>query len=98
MKAILAAIFVLACASASPPEAKSSIFEDPVEHAFTINVPQGWTAKGGTFRIGYFDARPMVEMAGPANAVSIRIGDYGIPAYSIPDRAHPQEGVLVNLE
>jgi SAM-dependent methyltransferase len=27
-------------------------FQDPFEHAFTVDVPKGWTAKGGLFRLG----------------------------------------------
>ena len=36
-------------------------FQDPTEQAFTVEVPKGWTIKGGLFRIGYSDARYMVE-------------------------------------
>ena len=98
MKAILAAIFMLGCASASPPEARYTAFEDPVEHAFTVDVPQGWSVKGGIFRIGYSDPRAMVEMKSPDGKMTIRLGDFGIPPYSVPDRSHPQEGVVVELE
>ena len=98
MKTILAAIFMLGYASASPPEARYTTFEDPVEHAFTVDVPQGWSAKGGIFRIGYSDPRAMVEMKSPDGKMTIRLGDFGIPPYSVPDRSHPKEGVVVELE
>ena len=32
-------------------------FQDPTEQAFTVEVPKGWTIKGGLFRVGYSDAR-----------------------------------------
>ena len=43
----------------SPPIAAPALgwvkYEDPLEHAFTLDVPQGWSVKGGTFRPGYSD-------------------------------------------
>lgn len=33
-------------------------FQDPLEHAFSADVPQGWTAKGGLFRLGYSTPAP----------------------------------------
>lgn len=73
-------------------------FEDPVEQAFTIDVPQGWSVKGGVFRLGCFDVRPMVEMKSPDGKIVVRVNDYGVPSYSVPDRAHPKEGVSYTLE
>jgi len=72
-------------------------FEDPVEHAFAIEVPQGWNVKGGLYRLGYFDARIMAETTSPDGQTVIRVGDVGIPPYSLPDRSHPTEGVSVTL-
>ena len=42
-------------------------FEDPNEQAFTLEVPQGWTVKGGLFRLGYSDTRPMYSKEGEAS-------------------------------
>jgi len=49
--------------------------EDPVEHAFTLDVPQGWTARGGLFRLGLSDYRPMVDLKSPDGRTNIRLGD-----------------------
>lgn len=59
MKAKLAGLMLVASAAllgrdSSPAWVK---FQDPFEHAFTVDVPKGWTAKGGLFRLGYSDAR-----------------------------------------
>src|ERR1700733_4789485 len=40
-------------------------YDDPGEHAFTIEVPQGWSVQGGMYRFGYFDVRGTVDMRSP---------------------------------
>jgi hypothetical protein len=30
-------------------------FEDPFERSFSLEVPAGWTVRGGLFRLGYSD-------------------------------------------
>jgi len=72
-------------------------FQDPIEKAFTIDVPTGWTAKGGLFRLGYSDYRPMVDLQSPDGKVNIRLGDISIPTYSVPNQFHAQEGSVVDL-
>jgi hypothetical protein len=71
-------------------------FQDPFERAFTVDVPQGWTVKGGLFRLGYSDARPMIDLASPDGRVNIRIGDIAIPAYFVPNQFH-REGETYDL-
>jgi len=72
-------------------------FQDPIEHAFTLEVPKGWTVKGGLFRLGYSDYRPMVDLNSPDGKADIRFGDVGIPTYFLPNRLHDQEGSTVDL-
>jgi hypothetical protein len=67
-------------------------FQDPFEQAFTVDVPQGWTVKGGLFRLGYSDVRPMLDLSSPDGRINIRFGDVAIPAYYVPDQLHPTEG------
>jgi hypothetical protein len=74
-----------------------SQFEDPSERAFTLDVPQGWTAKGGLFRLGYSDYRPMVNLQSPDGRTEIRFGDVAIPSYSLPSQFHEREGELYDL-
>ena len=40
-----------------------------MEKAFVVDVPQGWTVKGGLFRLGYSDQRPMVDLVSPDGSV-----------------------------
>jgi len=72
-------------------------FQDPIEKAFTVDVPPGWTVKGGLFRMGYSDYRPMVDLRSPDGKVSVRLGDVSIPTYSVPNQIHSREGGVVDL-
>jgi len=72
-------------------------FQDPVESAFTLDVPQGWTAKGGLFRMGYSDARPMVDIQSPDGRIDVRLRDVAIPSYFVPNQLHPREGEIYDL-
>lgn len=77
-----------AAPSAGAPPVTWTKFEDPFERAFTLEVPQGWTAKGGLFRLGYSDQRPMVDLRSPDGKINIRLGDISIPSYVVPDQLH----------
>jgi hypothetical protein len=72
-------------------------FQDPFEHAFTIEVPQGWTVKGGLFRVGYSDYRPMLDLRSPDGKTQIRSGDVAIPSYTSPNQYHTREGEINDL-
>jgi hypothetical protein len=71
-------------------------FTDPLEQAFTLEVPQGWTVKGGMFRLGYSDHREMIDMTSPDGKINIRIGDLSIPPYFLPNQSH-REGEIYDL-
>jgi hypothetical protein len=72
-------------------------FEDPFEHAFSVAVPQGWSVRGGLFRLGYSDERVMVDVRSPDGAVAIRLGDVAIPSYTVPSQYHSREGEVYDL-
>ena len=72
-------------------------FEDPFEHAFTAEVPEGWEAKGGAYRLGFSDVRPMMDLKSPDGKSNVRLGDVAIPPYSLPNQYHPREGDTLDL-
>lgn len=74
-----------------------SQFQDPYEHAFALDVPEGWTVKGGLFRLGYSDERPMVDLRSPDGSIEIRLGDVAIPSYTVPNAYHAHEGEVYDL-
>jgi hypothetical protein len=82
-------------AAASSPAWVS--FQDPYEKAFTAEVPQGWTVRGGLFRMGFSDERPMIDITSPDGQTDVRLGDVAIPAYTVPSQLHPTEGQTVDL-
>lgn len=85
--------------TAPPPDSKLewTQFQDPFEKAFTVDVPKGWTVKGGLFRLGYSDQRPMVDLASPDGAITIRLGDVSVPTYTVPQQFHEREGDVYDL-
>src|ERR1700731_2321369 len=71
-------------AGGSPAGLTWQRYQDPLENAFTLEVPNGWTVKGGMFRLGYSDHRAMVDMTSPDGKINIRLGDLAIPTYFLP--------------
>ena len=78
------------------PDLSWTKFEDPFEQAFTVEVPQGWTVRGGLFRLGYSDYRPMIDLISPDGSINIRSGDVAVPTYFIPTQYH-RDGELADL-
>jgi hypothetical protein len=72
-------------------------FEDPFEKAFTLEVPRGWTVRGGLFRLGFSDERPMVDLISADGRVKVRLGDLSIPVYTAPNQYHGREGEIYDL-
>jgi hypothetical protein len=71
-------------------------FSDPFEHAFTLEVPAGWSVRGGLFRLGYSDYRPMIALQSPDGRTDIRLSDVAVPSYAVPDSLHA-EGTVDDL-
>jgi len=108
---ILAAAFLLLQASLSniaraaqaPASFGGSIawswttFEDPFEKAFTAEVPKGWVVRGGLFRMGFSDERPMIDLTSTDGSIHVRLGDLAIPVYTEPNPYHPREGEVYDL-
>lgn len=88
---------LLLSASLAAAQTPGVVFEDPVEHAFTVEVPRGWTVKGGLIRMGYSDARPVVDLKSPDGRTNVRLGDVTIPNYFVPNQLHSTEGEIYDL-
>ena len=94
---MLLAALLLSELSASGQTVDSVKFEDASEHAFTTDVPKGWTVKGGLFRLGYSDERPMIDMTSPDGRINVRLGEVSIPTYFVPNQLHQREGETYDL-
>src|SRR5579872_636741 len=88
---------VFVCMAAVAGAADWTNFQDPLEQAFTVDVPQGWAVKGGLFRLGYSDARPMIDLTSPDRRINVRLGDVAIPVYFVPNQFHSREGDVYDL-
>jgi hypothetical protein len=71
-------------------------YEDPLEQAFTMEVPKGWTVKAGMFRLGFQDYRLMVDITSPDAKINFRLGDVSVPQYFLPNQFH-REGEVDDL-
>lgn len=91
----------LSCLTAQAAPAGGGVawttYQDPYERAFTLDVPRGWAVKGGMYRLGYSDARPMVDMHSPDGKIEIRLGDLSVPVYAAPSQFHSHEGEVYDL-
>jgi hypothetical protein len=71
-------------------------FEDPTEHAFRVEVPRGWSARGGSIRMGASDLRYMLDLTSPDERINIRLGDLALPVYSIAEGiGHGQRASMI---
>jgi hypothetical protein len=82
-------VFVLAPVGGAAGDGAAS-FTDPLEHAFTLDVPAGWIVRGGMFRLGYSDYRPMVDLESRDGRSSVRLGDVAVPSYAVPTPQHSE--------
>jgi len=85
-------------AAAGAPASKTTWvrYDDPSEHAFSIEVPQGWKVQGGAYRFGYFDVRITVDMRSPDGNIVVRFDDANIPPYALPGPNKPAVGKPYN--
>jgi hypothetical protein len=98
-------VFVAGCGShSSTVDAQASgwnggwaTMEDPVEHAFTLDVPKNWKWSGGAYRLGYGDIRVMVDVWSPDGKTNLRFGDLWLTQqYALPNQYH-REGEAQDL-
>ncbi|MGE0715679.1 MAG: hypothetical protein AB7P02_09560 [Alphaproteobacteria bacterium] len=57
---------------------------DPVEGAFSTEVPQGWKVAGGTIRKAAVDVRHAIRVESPDGAIVCSVGDGEIPPFTEP--------------
>ena len=82
--------------AAAPANISWTKFEDPKEKAFSADVPAGWTVRGGAYRLGFSDVRPMIDLTSANGDTNIRFGDIAIPPYFLPNQFH-HEGEVYDL-
>jgi hypothetical protein len=71
---------------------------DTREQAFSVETPRGWKVQGGLLRKGPLDPRAQVDMVSPDGRVNMRIGDWGVPRFTVPTRQMQQLGLTEGKE
>jgi hypothetical protein len=71
---------------ASTPKIAYASWKDPVEGAFTLEVPQGWNISGGTFRRAAVDLVHVLQAASPDQKICIQFNDQNLPIFAIPSQ------------
>ncbi|MGC9969478.1 MAG: hypothetical protein ABSE56_02690 [Bryobacteraceae bacterium] len=68
-------------------------WRDPLEGAFTAQVPSGWTVEGGLFRVASVDVRSALDITSPDRQVRITFGDRNMPPFVEPDQMLAMAGI-----
>jgi hypothetical protein len=75
-----------------------AVFTDPAEHAFTIELPAGWSVNGGVRRVSDVYVPYWVRAVAPNDAIEIFFGDPDVPMFTQPnqllDMAGYREGTI----
>lgn len=66
------------------PALKYFTWQDPLEGAFSLDVPKGWKAEGGTFRRAAVDLVHFLTVTSPDQKIRIQFNDNNIPAFTSP--------------
>ena len=66
------------------PQLRYSVFTEPTEKAWTVELPSTWAQSGGEFRRTEVDANPTYR-AEIKNSVAIQVGDPGLWKFLIPN-------------
>ncbi len=68
-------------------------WEDPNEHAFSVEVPKGWIIQGGLKRYSPTDYRPGVNLLSPDKEINVFYKDPGIPIFALPNPTLSMSGI-----
>jgi hypothetical protein len=81
-------------ASAAGPARLSYVqWADPLEGAFSIEIPQGWQASGGMRRLAPVDTRASSEIRSPDGQILITTGDPQVPPFVLPAPTQAMAGL-----
>lgn len=61
-------------------------WQDPNENAFSLNIPQGWSASGGTFRRASVDLVHVLQAISPDQKIKVQFNDQNLPIFAIPNQ------------
>jgi hypothetical protein len=73
-------------AAAGAPAMAFDKWTDPVERAYSADVPRGWSTDGGTVRHAAVDVRSSIRSASPDGRAWIFTGDTDLPTFIPPSQ------------
>ncbi len=75
-------------AAVAPPKPAVAYvsWEDPVERAFTLDVPAGWQVQGGTVRRASIDLVHVILAVSPDQKTLIQLNDGNVPSFVMPNQ------------
>ena len=90
MISMAASLLLTVAAKAEAPRAlpvpRFTRWVDPIEHAFTVELPEGWHITGGTHRDSAIDARSYVSAGSPDGQIKVWFDDLNICHAKFPIR------------
>ena len=75
---------------AKTPRLKFVKWTDPNEHAFSVDVPEGWKVAGGANRIARTHVNQSLQLESPDQNMLIVVGDAKLPFFAVPNRQQMQ--------
>jgi len=71
-----------------PAKPKTSYvqWQDPMEKAFSLELPENWQVQGGTYRRASVDLVHVVQTASPDGRIQIQYNDSNIPIFVVPNQ------------
>jgi hypothetical protein len=72
--------------AAAAPSTRWVTYTDPAEHAFSIQVPAGWSVAGGSRRMSAVEIRSGVETRSPDGSMILFYGDLNVPVFTVPSQ------------
>jgi hypothetical protein len=80
--------FSTPAAAQNAPQANAALeftrWTDPLEGAYSLELPRTWKIEGGLFRAGLNDIRPETRFSTPDGSVQARFGDRNLPRFTTP--------------
>lgn len=71
---------------ASKPRIQYASWQDSIEQAFSLEVPQGWTVTGGTYRRASVDLTHVLLATSADQKMRIQFNDNNIPIFTAPSQ------------
>jgi len=70
-------------------------WDDPLQNAFSLMVPDKWPVQGGMFQPSALDVRQDVQLVSPDGSIVLFMGDSKLPPHTMPHRSLTMAGYRI---